>query len=164
MTKEIYEKKHRFEAVVRLVKYVVFMALCIEMIRLGPDALRHYPDWVWWLWLLVAAFFIITSVAMLWLRINRYLDLHVNHMPALIIEKDCLQIYSRGKYYIIRWTEVQDFKCVHQSRERDMCYPIYKDDSRNGCRIGLQFHRDAFFSDHLTLSQQELLDELKNHI
>ncbi len=56
------------------------------MIRLGPDALRHYPDWVWWLWLLLAAFFIITSVAMLWLRINRYLDLHVNHMPALIIE------------------------------------------------------------------------------
>ena len=164
MTKEIYEKKHRFEAVVRLVKYVVFMALGIEMIRLGPDALRHYPDWVWWLWLLVAAFFIIKSVAMLWLRINRYLDLHVNHMPALIIEKDCLQIYSRGKYYIIRWTEVQDFKCVHQSRERDMCYPIYKDDSRNSCCIGLQFHRDAFFSDHLTLSQQELLDELKNHM
>ena len=67
---EIYEKKHRFEAVVRLVKYVVFMALGIEMIRVGPDALRHYPYWVWWLWLLVAAFFIIMSVAMLWLRIT----------------------------------------------------------------------------------------------
>ena len=41
---EIYEKKHYFEAVVHLVEYVVFMALGIEMIRVGSDALRHYPD------------------------------------------------------------------------------------------------------------------------
>lgn len=56
---EIYEKKHSFYAAVQLVKYAVFIALGIAMIRVGRDVLRHYPEWVWWLWLLVAAFFII---------------------------------------------------------------------------------------------------------
>ena len=161
---EIYEKKHYFDAVLNMLMYASAMALGIAMISVGPNALRRYPDWAWWLWLLAGAFLLITSLAMLWLRINRYLDLHVNHMPVLIIEKDCLQIYSRGKYHIIRWTEVQDFRRAPNSKDRNMCYPIYKDDSRNSCRLGLQFHRDAFFCDHLTLSEQALLDELKKHI
>jgi hypothetical protein len=161
---EIYEKKHSFYAAVQLVKYAVFIALGIAMIRVGRDVLRHYPEWVWWLWLLVAAFFIIMSVAVLWSGINRYLDLHVNNMPAIIIEKDCLKIYSSGKYHIIRWSEVQDFKSVHMSKVRNMFYPIYKDDKRNGSRIGLQFHRDAFYCDYLTISEQELFELLKKHI
>ena len=104
---EIYEKKHSFYAAVQLVKYAVFIALGIAMIRVGRDVLRHYPEWVWWLWLLVAAFFIIMSVAVLWSGIN---------------------------------------------------------DKRNGSRIGLQLHRDAFYCDYLTISEQELFELLKKHI
>ena len=104
---EIYEKKHSFYAAVQLVKYAVFIALGIAMIRVGRDVLRHYPEWVWWLWLLVAAFFIIMSVAVLWSGIN---------------------------------------------------------DKRNGSRIGMQFHRDAFYCDYLTISEQELFELLKKHI
>ena len=83
---------------------------------------------------------------------------------AIIIEKDCLKIYSSGKYHIIRWSEVQDFKSVHMSKVRNMFYPIYKDDKRNGSRIGMQFHRDAFYCDYLTISEQELFELLKKHI
>ena len=104
---EIYEKKHSFYAAVQLVKYAVFIALGIAMIRVGRDVLRHYPEWVWWLWLLVAAFFIIMSVAVLWSGIN---------------------------------------------------------DKRNGSRIEMQFHRDAFYCDYLTISEQELFELLKKHI
>ena len=93
------------------------------------------------------------------------IDLHVYGKPAIIIDKDYVKVWtSTGNYYVIRWDEVVDFKIAPNSKERNVCYPIYKDDSRNSRKFYVPFHHDVFFCDHLLISEQKLLDELKKHI
>ena len=162
---EVYEKKHYFDAVLHLAKYLCWLVLGIAILRVGPDAFRRYPDWAWWCAVAMAVVFIIAPLPFLWVKINRFLDLYVNGKPAIIIDKDCVQVHSAsGEYYTIYWNEVVDFQIAHNPKDRNVCYPVYKDDSRNNRGLGVAFQRDVFFCDHLTLSEEELLDELKKHI
>jgi hypothetical protein len=45
---EIYEKKHLFDTVLYLAKYLCWLVLGIALLRTGPDAWWRYPDWAWW--------------------------------------------------------------------------------------------------------------------
>ena len=162
---EIYEKKHYFVAALDLTRYLCWLVLGIAILRVGPDAFRRYPDWAWWCAVAMAVVLIIAPLPFLWVKVNRFLDLYVNGKPAIIIDKDCVQVLSAsGEYYTIYWDEVVDFKIAHSPRDRNVCYPVYKDDSRNHSGFGMQFQHDVFICDHLSISEQELLDELKKHI
>lgn len=162
---EIYEKKHYFDAALDLTKYLCWMVLGIAVLRVGSDGLRSYPDWAWWCAVAMAAIAILAPLSFLWVKVNRYIDLHVYGKPAIIIDKDYVKVWtSTGNYYVIRWDEVVDFKIAPNSKERNVCYPIYKDDSRNSRKFYVPFHHDVFFCDHLLISEQELLEELKKHI
>ena len=162
---EIYEKKHLFDAMLNLAKYLCWLVLGIALLRTGPDAWWRYPDWAWWVAVAMAVLLIIAPMPFLWVKVNRYLAFHVYKNPAVIIDKDYLQICtSPDEYNVILWNEVVDFKILPGSKDRNMCYPIYKDDSRNSRGIGMQFHHDVIYCDHLTISELELLEELKKHI
>ncbi|MBR1410897.1 MAG: hypothetical protein IJ580_07355 [Prevotella sp.] len=43
-------------------------------------------------------------------------------------------------------------------------YPLYKDDSRNRWGFGSMFRRDVIYCDHLSMPEEQLLEELNRHI
>ena len=102
---------------------------------------------------------------MIWFLFYRYVDLCMGRKPALIISDSDLQIYSPfGGYTTIRWNEVVNFENVH-TKTRNLCYPIYKDDTRNkGRYLFLNMYRDAILSGYLTISEDELLKILRAHL
>jgi len=102
---------------------------------------------------------------MIWFLFYRYVDLCMGRKPALIISDCDLQIYTPfGGYTTIRWNEVVNFESVH-TKTRNLCYPIYKDDTRNkGRYLFLNMYRDAILSGYLTISEDELLKILRAHL
>ena len=159
---EIYEKKLYFDAGLDAMVYLCMIAFGVALLCSGHDAWWRFPDWVWVCGLVVGAFFVLLGLATLCLNLNRYIEVHLGGKPVAIISKDCLQIFSvLGKYETIYWNEVIDFK-IQYSRRSSSCYPVFKDDSRNKA-FYLFFHATLLCS-HLTISEQELLEELKKHI
>ena len=159
---EIYEKKHYFDAALDAMIYLCMIVFGLALLGSGHDAWWRFPDWVWVSFVVIGVVFVLLGLAMLCLMINRYIEVHLGGKPVAIISNDCLQIFSvLGKYETIYWDEVIDFK-IQYSRRSSSCYPVFKDDSRNKT-FYLLFHA-SLLSSHLTISEQELLDELKKHI
>ena len=159
---EIYEKRHLFDAGLSVIVDLCMIVFGFALLCTGREAWWRFPDWAWVCGLVVGAIFVLLGVTILCLRVNRYIKIHAGGIPVAIISKDCLQVFSAfGGYETIYWNEVVDFK-IYYSRGGNSCRPVFKDDSRN--RGIINFYRTALFCSHLTLSEQELLEELKKHI
>ena len=162
---EIYEEKHLFSAALNVAIYLCMVVFGIVLLSIGREAWWRFPEWEWYCSLVVGALLLIAGTGLICYKIYRYIDLCMARVPAVITSDDELQIYKPfGENTAIKWSEIVDFKVVY-TKDRHICYPVYKDDNRNkGRYLFLNLYSDAILSDHLSISEDELLQELKSHL
>ena len=100
MTKEIYEKKHLFVAVIDAAFFMVVLVCTLLMMILLPTAKNSAFESEWAHIALVVGFefmgliILILAPFSLWARYSRYIDLCIARRPAVIIGDDELKFYS----------------------------------------------------------------------
>ena len=172
MTKEIYEKKHLFVAVIDAVLFIVIPVFALGVLILLPTA-RNTAFEAEWLHVALVGTLMVLSVFLLvmgpftlWERYKRYMDLCVGGQPAVIIGDDELQFYSpKGEYKCYRWDEIERFKLTH-GKYYSTIQPILKESWRNPkWYVWLfAFCTHAIRTDHLEMAEDELLNELNAHL
>ena len=172
MTKEIYEKKHLFIAVIEAASFLVVLVCIVLMMILIPTAKNSAFESEWAHVALIVGFelmgviILILAPRNIWARYSRYIDLCMAGRPAVIIGDDELQFYSSSdEYKCYRWGEIERFKLTH-SRRYSTIQPILKESWRNPKWYAMFFavYTHTIRTDHLEISEEELLNELNAHL
>ena len=167
-TKEIYEKRHPFNAVLDAAMYLSGMVLCVTIVSIifCPSLLNTKTESNSLLMglAIMAAFMIPVLLNHLCFMSIRYINLCFRKKPAVIITDDALYMYMPYDGYITaRWEDIVSFKDAHLHKYRDGIYPIYKDDSLNHSPL-IRIYIGAILTGHLTMNKEDLLAELNSHL
>jgi hypothetical protein len=172
MTKEIYEKKHRFEAVIDAVYMLVGFGFVLFMMIMMPTFKNSAFESEWIRIALIVVMELLGVIVLIlaprniWTRYSRYIDLCIARRPAVIIGDDKLQFYSStDEYKCYRWDEIECFKYAH-SRMYSTIQPVLKESWRNPkWYVWLfAFCTHAIRTDYLDMPEDELLNELNAHL
>ena len=172
MTKEIYEKKHLFVAVIDAVFFLFVLVCTLLMMILVPTAKNTVFESEWSHIALIVGFelmgliILILAPFSLWARYSRYIDLCIARRPAVIIGDDELQFYSpKGEYKCYRWDEIERFKLTY-GKLYSTIQPILKESWRNPTWYAMFFavYTHTIRTDHLEMAEDELLAELNSHL
>ena len=172
MTKEIYEKKHVFSAVIDAVLFMIIPVFALGVLIVLPTAKNtaFEAEWVHVALVVTLAvlcvFLLVMGPLTVWERYKRYMDLCIGGQPAVIIGDDELQFYSpKGEYKCYRWDEIERFKLTH-SKMFSSIQPILKESWRNPKWYALFFavYTHTIRTDYLDMPEDELLNELNAHL
>ena len=172
MTKEIYENKHVFSAVIDAVYMLVGFGFVLFIMILMPTVKNTAFESEWIRIALIVVTELLGAIALIlaprniWTRYSRYIDLCMAGRPAVIIGDDDLQFYSStGEYKCYRWDEIACFKLAH-SRMYCTIQPVLKESWRNPKWYAwfFAFCTHAIRTDYLEIAEDELLNELNSHL
>ena len=120
MTKEIYEKKHLFAAVIDAVYMLVGFGFVLFMMIMMPTFKNSAFESEWIRIALIVVMELLGVIVLIlaprniWTRYSRYIDLCIARRPAVIIGDDKLQFYSStDEYKCYRWDEIERFKLTY---------------------------------------------------
>lgn len=172
MTKEIYEKKHLFAAVIDAAVFLVVLVCTVLMMILLPTVKNSAFESEWAHIALIVGFefmgliILILAPFDLWARYSRYIDLCMARRPAVIIGDDELKFYSStDEYKCYRWDEIRSFKLNH-SRKYCSIYLEFKESWRKPKWYVWLFthYANTIRTDHLEIAEDDLLNELNSHL
>ena len=172
MTKEIYEKKHLFSAVIDAVLFMIIPVFALGVLIVLPTAKNtaFEAEWVHVALVVTLAvlcvFLLVMGPLTVWERYKRYMDLCIGGQPAVIIGDDELQFYSpKGEYKCYRWDEIERFKLTY-GKLYSTIQPILKESWRNPTWYAMFFavYTHTIRTDHLEIAEDDLLNELNSHL